>query len=399
MTLQNASHFIDSCLLCKGKISDPVIDLGESPLANNFTSSTQLDQPKYPLQIVKCLECSHLMLNYIVDPEILYSNYLFVSGTSPVTQRYFENYAYNLVQKYKIPPKTLIVDIASSDGTLLKYFQKLGCRVLGVEPAVNVAEKAIQDDIPTITKFFDLETAKEVKETHGVVQFITANNVIAHNGDLDPFFQGIAELLDKDGVFITEFSPAWMLPFKPFEIYHEHAHYHHLSSLKSYLKKFDLEITDAELVTNMGGSVRCYIEHKKYYGRRAFRKPTRSYLNLLTHSATIDDQIREINFQLETTKTKLNSLLSGFRKVAIYGCSAKLTSLLHYCTPDLSKICYGIDSSTLKQGKFIPGTVIEIKAPSFIETDPPEAILVGANNFLISIQAKHPKFKGEWLVV
>lgn len=392
---------IQSCSLCQGKLSPPIVDLGESPLANNFTTEPQLDQPKYPLRLVKCLECEHVQLDFYVEPEVLFKNYLFVSGTSAVTQRYFENLAFNLVQQFSLPRETLILDIASSDGTLLKHFRKLGMNILGVEPAENLAAQCNQEGIPTIAKFFNLETAKEIEDKYGKIQMITSCNVLAHNYDLNPFVEGIKQLLHFDGIWIVEVCPLHLLPQKPGEIYSEHFHYWELNSLRKYLNKYKLEILEAETTPNMGGTLRVYVAHQKFHGRRAARKPSAGFLNLLKYSDNVDGSLEEINQSVQKTKEKLYRYFDKYqgKKIAIYGCSAKLTTILHACQIDTSAFVYAVDNNILKQNRFVPSTNIQIFSPDRLKEEPPDVILVGAPSFLISMKARHSDYKGEWLVI
>ena len=189
------SYKNDTCRLCGvGYLSSPKIDLGRTPLANEFLKSKE-NQDTFALQICVCDKCGHFQLNEIVSPERMFRNYLFVSGTSPVNVQHFRNYAECVVQKFDLRIQSKILDIASNDGIFLKRFQELGMCVLGIDPATNIAEEATKNGIPTISEFFSKEFSNKILLEQGQFDIITANNVFAHVPDMIGFTKGCKNII------------------------------------------------------------------------------------------------------------------------------------------------------------------------------------------------------------
>lgn len=242
-----------SCRVCRsGGHMKLALDLGMTPLANSYLKAVELDRPEefYPLKLNQCTNCGNIQLAHVVDPKVLFRNYLYVSSTSPVFVKHFEDFA-----KSFLPKKEFVVDIGSNDGILLKPFKELGSKVLGVEPARN-----IDSVVPTIHDFWSKTQARIIRRRHGWADLITATNVFAHIDDLDDVVDGVKILLSPNGQFVVEVvDTEQMLKDGTFDmIYHEHLNYWTEATLRKFFELRDMEVTKVERVPVHGGSLRVY---------------------------------------------------------------------------------------------------------------------------------------------
>lgn len=244
------------CRVCTTENLEKVLDFGMTPLANSYVDKKDLDKPElfFPLQVNKCRLCDNLQLAHVVDPEIMFKNYLYASSTSPVFVKHFEEFA------EKMGKKEFVVDIGSNDGILLKPFQDMGCKVLGVEPAEN-----IKSDVPVVRAFFTTGLAKKIVSEDGKADLITATNVFAHIDDLDEIVNGVKILLKDDGVFVVEVTDAeQMLKDGTFDlIYHEHVNYWTDSTIRRFFSLRGMQVSKIEKVAVHGGSLRVYARVSK----------------------------------------------------------------------------------------------------------------------------------------
>jgi len=215
--------------VCGSRRLSLILDLGISPLANRFLRSEQLnqDEPTFPLDVFVCADCSLVQLLEVVDPELLFRDYVYVSGTSETMRAHFARFAEALIQRFAFPPDALVVEVASNDGTFLGNFAGRGLRLIGVEPAVNIAEIARRRGIESITEFFSEDVAERLRAEHGPAACVLATNVFAHLDDVNGFVRGLDRLLDAEGIFVLENSYVRdMLEQLEFDsVYHEHLSY------------------------------------------------------------------------------------------------------------------------------------------------------------------------------
>ena len=391
---------LESCRICKNKKLKTILDLGEMPLANAFLDEDQLGREEffYPLRVVWCESCGLLQIDEIVPPEILFRNYVYVSGTSEALRKHFEGLATEVVNNFNLNSESLVVDIGSNDGTLLKEFRKFGVQVIGVEPAINIAKIAEENGIKTINYFFSEDTAKEIVKENGKADAVTATNVVAHTNDLDDLLKGIAHLLKDDGVFVIEVPYLVDLLDKvEFDtIYHEHLSYFALRPLKMLFEAHDLKIIHVERVTIHGGTIRVFLSKKK-----SSYKINESVSQLI--SLEMDKGLHEVTAyrkfaeRVEKLKADLVSLLqklkSENKKVIGYGAAAKGNTLLNYYRigPDL--MVFIADLSHMKQNKFTPGTHIPVYSPERIYDAEPDYMVILAWNFSDEIMEQQAEFK------
>ena len=356
-----------TCRMCGTKLPAPFIDFGPMPLANSFLASRQeaSTEARYPLAVTCCPSCGLVQLNHVVPAEQLYRNYIYVSSTSEAVRTHARWLSQELTRRYGWGASDLLVEVASNDGTVLKAFQQAGIGVLGVEPAANIAALAEQDGVPTAVKFFNAATAKELQERHGKAAAILGRHVFAHVDDVHNFFTGVDALLADDGVFLVEVPYLGTL-FAGLEfdtIYHEHLSYFALEPVARLCEDHEFELVDVDEVSLHGGSVLLHMRHR---GRGVASKRLRAMLEKERRDALTSPRTwaafaqRVRNWQEEFESFISGRIQQGARFIG-YGAAAKANTLLNYCPDAATRLECILDRSPLKQGRFTPGTHLEVK--------------------------------------
>lgn len=386
------------CRVCKENDFTKVLTFGPTPLANAFLKNEQVDKEEYfyPLDVYFCNNCKFLTLGHVVSPVALFKDYVYVSSTSQVFINHFKIFAQDVYKKFNLTKKSLVVDIGSNDGILLKPFKVLGAKVLGIEPASKIAGLARKDRIETIDKFFTAKLAKEIVEKYGHVRIATATNVFAHIDDLDEVIKGLDILLEEDGVFIME-AP-YLVDFlekRYFDlVYHEHLSYWSIKSLITLFKRFNMGIFDVQKVAVHGGTIRTFIARKGAYKKE---KSVEEFLSL-EKKWRLDQKETYLQFsdQVLDNKIKLLALLkrikSENKKIVGYGAPAKGNTLLNYFSIGQEFLDYIVDDSSWKQGLYSPGKRIPVVSSKALTNDKVDYILILAWNFAESIMANNREF-------
>lgn len=384
------------CRLCGSSDLVEVFSFGETPPANAYIADLDISKPELhaPLVVNVCNACKLVQLRDVIDPEVLFSNYLYVSGTSPVFVSHFSEYAKVLAERFSLPESSLVVDVGSNDGVLLSHFKKQGMKVLGVDPAQNIAEEATKKGIPTIASFFTPETARAIAVEHGRASVITANNVFAHTDDVTGFVESVKELLAKDGAFVFEVQYLKdLIENNLFDmIYHEHLCYYHLAPLVPFFDRLGLQVFDVEHVSTHGGSIRVYV------GWENAHPLSENVAHMLEKESELNNVSTYLAFaaRISVVGEKLRSLIEGFlregKRIIGYGAPAKATTLCYALGIDGGMLDYIVDDSPMKQGLYMPGTHISIKPSDVIYIDKPDCCLILAWNFADSIIKNHKKF-------
>ena len=354
------------CVLCQSSKLKKVLDFKKTPLANSYVKSPRSKEKFYPLICLICSVCKHLQLKYLVNPEIIFKDYIYVSGTSPILVQHFENYFKKIKKSIKLEKsKDKILDIACNDGTFLNFFVKDKFKnVVGIEPARNLRYLNKLKGIDIKTTFFNRKNSFLFKKKYKEFKIITANNVFAHVPNLKDFALGVKNILSKDGVFIFEVSylkdVIKKLTFDT--IYHEHMSYHSLKPLINFFRSIDLEVIDFDLVEAQGGSIRVYVGHK---GTKVNKKKINKQIKVekkigLFSNKKFINYFKKINIQ----KKKINKIIEeNIKKNKIfigYGAPAKVTTFCHVFEIGKDEIKYIVDDNDLKQGKYTPGKNIKI---------------------------------------
>jgi len=389
------------CRLCLSGKLDAAFELVSTPPANELLYSNQLDasQEEFPLEMMSCRDCGHVQLSHVVDPERLFRNYLYVSGTSPVFVEHFRKYAEEVLGTVKAKANSLVIDIGSNDGTLLRFYKDAGHRVLGIDPAKQISHNATASGIPTNCAFFTSDYARELLSEHGQPLIITANNVFAHADDLRDIVEGISLLLNDTGVFVFEVSYLLdVLQQNLFDtIYHEHVSYHSIKPLVSLMDSMGMNLFKVTLVPSHGGSIRCYAQKSGgHYEldsgvKHLVEKEIQAGLYDITTYAAYIAKIRNIGGEL---KGFLEKLKSRGKRIAGFGAPAKATTLMYQFGIGPEHIDYIIDDSPLKQGLFSPGKKIPIVASDALQDEKtrPDYLLILAWNFAETIINKNESF-------
>lgn len=391
--------------MCESKKLKEVLDFKKTPLANSYVSTPDANEKKYPLVCLLCLDCKHLQLKHLVKPEVLFKNYMYVSGTSPVLVKHFENYFKKIKKTIRLDKKKdKILDIACNDGTFLNFFKKDKFKnVIGIEPARNLRYLNKIKKIDINTAFFDYKNSFYFKKKYKEFKIITANNVFAHVPDLKNFALGVKNILSNDGLFIFEVSYLKdVLKKLTFDtIYHEHMSYHALRPLINFFHSINLEVIDFDLIEAQGGSIRVYVGHKK---KRGIPIKIQQQIYKEKKFGLFSTKVYENYFKkIKKQKNKIGILIKkNIRRKKIfigYGAPAKVTTFCHVFDLGKSEIRFIIDDNNLKQNKFTPGKNIKILNFDNLKNINFDYIIILAWNFADPIikklkkEIKNKKFK------
>lgn len=376
-----------------------ILSLGDTPLANALLSEPQLSQPeaKYPLDLAFCHACSLVQITEMPPPEELFGEYLYFSSFSDTMLGHARDSAETLLRERKLGADSLVVEIASNDGYLLRNFVAAGVPVLGIEPARNIARVAQEQGVETIAEFFGHELAQTLATQGQLADVILANNVMAHVPDINSVLAGIKTILKPGGVFVME-TPyvKEMIDHLEFDtIYHEHVFYYSLTALENLFRRHDLTVCDVERLPIHGGSLRVTATH----AAGAVRKPSASALleaeagwgvaNFDSYSR-FAAQVSELREQLCRL---LSDLKSQNQRIAAYGASAKGSTLLNYFGIGRETLDFVADRSTVKQGRYTPGTHLSIVSPDDLMTARPDYVLLLTWNFAAEILAQQSAYR------
>ena len=397
-----------TCRLCNSGELEPVIQLTPTPPANAFVTSSRvkIKQPVFPLDIFFCRSCDHVQLLDVIDPHFLFSDYVYVSGTSSVMVQHFQRYASEAINRFKPKLGGLVVDIGSNDGTLLSFFRNAGMSILGIDPAREIVKEANKNGIETIEGFFNQPLAEKILASKGRASIITANNVFAHADNLESIIQGVRSLLTSDGVFIFEVSYlADVIDKTLFDtIYHEHLSYHSVGPLRRFFAKHGMNLFAACRVGTHGGSLRgfCQLADGPHSDDGTVSELIAAERIQALHKvetfSNFGRRIEELKYELNTL---LKQLKSEGKKIAGYGAPAKATTLMYHFDVGREVVDFIVDDNPLKQGLYSPGRHISIVSSSEIEKQSPNFLLVLAWNFadaIISNNQSYQKKGGQFVV-
>ena len=387
------------CRLCSSSDLISVLSLKSTPPANAFVPKTSLNiqQKLYPLDLFFCNKCYHIQLLDVVDPSELFEEYVYVSGTSPVFIKHFEEYCKYIIERFNPSLNEIIVDIGSNDGTLLEFFKRQGYSVLGIDPAKQISLQANKNGIKTINEFFTIKVANDILNSHSKATVITANNVFAHADDLIGITKAVKHLLSPDGIFVFEVSYLVDVLEKTLfdTIYHEHLAYHSVTPLIKFFQSMDMELIEVSRVNTHGGSIRGVAKLAKS------NRPLDSSVNelfILEDSLKLNEPKTFYDFASAIKSRKnelmqcLNTIKSKGKRIAAFGAPAKATTLMYEFGLDSRYIDFIVDDSPLKQGLFSPGLHIPVLSSSSIKERKPDYLLILAWNFSKSIIEKHSSF-------
>ena len=372
------------CRGCDSEKTSLLLDLGHSPISNEFLDSLQLlvAEAHYPLKVYVCDRCGMVQIPEVTRKESLFSdNYVYFSSYSSSWLNHSKEFASKMISEYSITNEDLVLEIASNDGYLLQYFKSSGIKVLGVEPAKSVADVALSKGIETISAFFGTELALELRTKGISPKIIVANNVLAHVPDIHDFIHGISILLDGEGLATFEFPHlSNLMELNQFDtVYHEHYSYLSYEALKPIFATHGLDIFSIENLTTHGGSLRLFVaphDSRAIETHKIENLESREIIWSPRNSKNAENlRSNALNTKLEFLSALLNLKKQGLT-VAGYGAAAKGNTLLNYCGINSDLISYIVDRNPAKQGKFLPGSHIPVLSESIFETMPPNVVII-----------------------
>ena len=392
------------CRICNDSLDYCILDLQNSPCSNDFLNEYQLncEEITYPLKLFLCTNCFLVQVKEFKKANEIFSNeYIYHSSYSNTWLDHSKKFVNESVKRFNLNSSSAVMEIASNDGYLLQYIKNKNIPCVGIEPASNIANIAIKKNIPTINDFFSYDFASDYVKNNKKVDFLIANNVIAHVPTLKDFVKGIKHILNPDGVLSLEFPHLLnMINYNQFDtVYHEHFSYFSLFTLTNLLSDYELSVFDCEEIKTHGGSLRVYIKNK---GDNKNNK-TESVNGILNKelSAGINNVRYYDNFYKNTIKIKykfldyiVNKNLEN-KKIIAFGAAAKGNTFLNYCGIRKDFIDYVVDETPSKQGKYLPQSHIKVEKFDKIIQDRPDVIIIIPWNFKEEI-IKKLEFTKTW---
>jgi len=371
------------CRLCGHGLEHSLVDLGMSPLCESILAPGQLDamEPYFPLHVLICGQCFLVQLGQYVSPEHIFREYAYFSSYSTTWVAHAKAYCEMIAPRLGLGPDSLVVELASNDGYLLQHFLPLGVPVLGIEPAANVAQVAIDSGIATRVDFFGVALADALVADGRRADLIIGNNVLAQVPDLNDFVAGMARLLAPDGVITLEFPHLErLIAENQFDtIYHEHFSYFSLISIERLAAGHGLKLIDVDELPTHGGSLRVYLAH---LGSTWPAAPRVADLLARERRRGFDDIATYASFAERVTRTK-RSLLSFLiaakdagKVICGYGAPGKGNTLLNYCGIGTDFLEFTVDRNPYKHGRFTPGMHIPIHPVEAIDELRPDYVLI-----------------------
>jgi hypothetical protein len=387
-----------TCRLCDSSDVELVLALAPCPPVDAYIERSQLEvpQPAFPLDLFVCRDCGHAQLLDVVAPELLFGDYMYETSSSPGLVEHFRRYADAVLDFSGLKPGAFAIDVGSNDGTLLRFLKDRDLRVLGVDPAKSIADRATSTGIETISSFLNREVAERIRDDRGPADLVTANNVFAHSDDMGGMADSVRALLSPDGLFVFEVS--WLLDMLDgmlFDlIYHEHLCYHSVRPLRRFLARHDLELIDVIHVPSKGGSLRCFAQPSG-----AGRPVGPSVANFLEREDAAGLYSEEIyqrwSQRIDDARTRTRELVQRVRDegntIAGYGASATTTVLLHDFELG-DAIEFLIDDIPERQGRFSPGHHIPVLSADSLSERRPDYVMVLAWRFAEMIIGKHGEY-------
>jgi len=386
------------CRVCGSLELETFLELGPQPLANSYPRAPAdfEKEPFFPLDVCFCRRCALVQTPDIVDPTVLFRHYVYRSGVSALMLGHFREQAQSLVNELKLGAKDLVVEAASNDGTLLRCFQKLDVRTLGVEPAQNLAAEARAAGVDTLDRFFDEPTAAAIRAERGPARVVVANNVLAHVDDLVGFLRAARSLLAEDGRLVVEFPYLGELldRLEYDTIYHEHLCYFSLSPLLVACERAGLDVVRADRVAVHGGSVRLHAAP----ARGGHSGEVRAQVEGERASGMLDAaRFRKFAADVRAHRDLLRGLLTRLRRegrsIAAYGAPAKGNTLLNWCRIGTDLVEFTVDRNPDKVGSFTPGMHLPIRPIVALRERQPDFTLILPWNLAREIVAQEAEYE------
>lgn len=389
------------CRICGRQSLSTVLDYGRVALADGFLDGPTAiqDEAIYPLALCLCEACGHLQINEIVAPDLLFRNYIYLTGVSDAVLDHARRLYDSLLEALGSSgwPRLKVVEAASNDGTVLSVFQQNGCRVLGVDPARNIVKIANERGIETVAEFFNKETAGTVAARMPDADVFIARNVLAHVADLHGFVEGIVMVLAPEGIGVIEVPHAMTMydQLQYDQVFHEHLGFYTVEALQILFRKHGLKVYRVEEIVLHGGSVRVYLARES-----SVRREEKSVQQVVAEErkrglGRVDTWLEfasRVHKQKAALLRELEDLKQKGLRIAAYGASGKGQAMLQFCGIDDRFLDYVVDKSAWKQGKLTPGTHIPVHSTDRLLSDKPDILLLSAWNFADEIRKQQNEY-------
>jgi len=373
-----------ACRFCGSLLEHTFVDLGVSPLANSYLTEEQLNkmEPFYPLKAYVCGSCFLVQLPAYESPERIFGEYAYFSSYSDSWLAHARDYTEMMLDRYPVGTKDLVIEIASNDGYLLRYFQARGINVLGIEPAKNVAEAARKAEIPTLVEFFGADLANRLVNEGKKADLLIGNNVLAHVPGLNDFVSGMKTVLAPSGIITMEFPHLMrLIDENQFDtIYHEHFSYFSLITVEKVFASHGLVLFDVKELPTHGGSLRIFARNAEDASRPVNARVMELMAREHAYGLKDLDYYRTSGSRVKEKKRDILEFLIRLKRegksIAGYGAPAKGNTLLNYCGIRTDFIEYTVDRNPHKQGCFLPGSQIPILSPEKVRETRPDYLLI-----------------------
>jgi SAM-dependent methyltransferase len=405
--MESVCYHRNSCRLCDSTNVSLVLKLTPSPPVDAYIPKSRFGekQEAFPMDLYLCRDCGHGQLLDVVSPKLLFGDYIYTTSSSPGLVDYFRKYAADVLDQLKLPSGVLTLDIGSNDGTLLSFLKEKGLRVLGVDPAKEIAAAATGRGIETLPEFFNSRIAQKIRAERGPVNLVTANNVFAHSDTLGDMADGVRMLLAPDGVFVFEVSYLLdMIENMVFDfIYHEHLSHHSVKPLQIFLRRHGLHLFAVERTPSKGGTIRCFAQ---LAGGPQPEQPSvaqmlkREEAFGLYQLGTYEKYTARINQAKKQLQDLLKELTGAGKTIGGYGASATSTVLTYHF--DLETVMrFIIDDNPIRQNRYSPGHHIPIVSSKVLIEEKPDYVIILAWRFadlIISRNQDYLKQGGHFII-